>query len=61
MGKDQRGGFGQLELGVRFAGCEFEVVLELRAEVISVEGFGDVVRDIRWGGRPRMARWLIGD
>ena len=44
-----------------FAGCELEVVLELGAEGVGVEGFGDVVRNVHWGGRPRMARWLVGD
>ena len=59
VGEDERGGFGQLELGVSFAGCEFEVVFELGAEAVGVEGFGDVVRDVGWGGGPGMAGWFV--
>ena len=61
VGKDQRGGFGQFELGVGFAGCEFEVVFQLGAEGVGVDGFGDVMGDVHWGGRPGMARRLVGD
>lgn len=61
MGKDQRGGFGQFELGVGFPGCEFEVVFDLGAECVGVKAFGDIVRDVHWRGRPGMARWFVGD
>ena len=61
MGEDEGGGFGQFELGVGFAGCEFEVVLELGAEAVGVEGFGDVVRDVGWGGRPGMPGGFVRD
>ena len=61
VGKDQGGGFGQLELGVGFTRCEFEVVFDLGAEAVGVESFGDVVRDVGWGGRPGMAGWFVRD
>ena len=44
-----------------FAGCEFEIVFELGAEGVRVEGFGDVVRDVHWGRGPAMAGWFVGD
>ena len=58
--EDERGGFGQFELGVGFAGREFEVVFQPGAEGVGVEGFGDVVRDVRRGGRPAVPRRLVG-
>ncbi len=61
MGEDEGGGFGQFELGVGFAGGEFEVVFKASAEGVGVEGFGDVVRDVGWGGGPGVAGWLVGD
>ena len=60
-GEYQRGGFRHFELGVGFAGCEFEVVFQPGAEGVGVKGFGNVVRDVHWGGRPRMTRWFVGD
>ena len=54
MGKDQGGRFGQFKFGVGFAGCEFEVILYLGAEGVGIEGFGDIVRDVCGGRRPRV-------
>ena len=60
MREDEGRGFGQFELGVGFARREFEVVFQPGAEGVGVEGFGDVVRNVRRGGRPAVAGWLVG-